>query len=1120
MNGVTNGQYPTDRRIKKRRRRKTSKSQTAQDSSEYTEDESDSCDEEKSKVHSVPSKSQTNCHNTEEITKAVVEEIANGVETNEEIVLEIEKTQSNVQNGLEEKIEDKKIETASSEIDSATSVDVEENQENVASSNEEESKLEMHQPAPEMIKAPADEDKSQNPSSSCVKSQKSELKPDAEEFVPRAYRTSDIPLSPNVQFIKVPPNFVPIPMVSLGDFNGQNFSPAFIPPGIPVNFLPPDPKIFPNFVGFVPNTSFVPKTDLGVEKNQSTNTGNPSNQTEATESCDNSTTAKDDIAHQNDDTTEKNLVQNVNSKIIDIATIVSKLEEAVKEQEDEDAKKTNKDGEEPQTSPRRKYYENKHFRTNQKYKSNSNYRRNYSNPQNSPQNYRYNHNGDVGGHNTDTTMETCTSKEELSSEQTLETKNIELTNGVSPVEAKDKVQGDGKYQRTSPEKARKNWKQQSYQGSPKWHPNGVVKDFRVKNNGKIYTENEIRDFKAKSSGKNYSETLKNRTQTPTVEQKYYNGDKQGKHFESPKKDVKADPLSTTANASPKQPNQWISVSNRKKRKNKNVEESDASFTDHVEEEQSQIDLFESYDVNQLVDVVPTKTEDDEEVIMVETTGEIEIADIIHNITQNDTSLAGNNSLNISMRSVSEIEQELLAKTDAMVPEGVVQEVETVSKEEVVIEGRLIEELPELNIVSAQEETIKSKGKKKSKKGTQKPLAKRIMITDVDLSMSCEEIKTPIKKPVAKLDEKTEEKDVIILTTEESAITEDSSKNCEEDEKKKNKKKKKKPLKTTISSSSLSSSNTTINVVEDSYDFLLDSALSDKSVEKTNIEISQELDKIIQKGMYSSLEEKMRSLNIDESDGFFKSIFSTISSRESSIEKTAFAKSPDLSNILQNTTALCKPCSVSQENNSENKDINKILPALDSPVEDGFFLENPDLKEILHDRTVTKDTEKEETKIKDPNEDCKTINEEIKLDIEVEPKTLYPITQAVKEWMCKTRETTPDVEILKSPRAIYKEFCDSASETDTQLSESKSLLEELNVDIGDEEVTIFSKEERLQSTDECVEQSDLMECWEPDVEVCKNANGRSGNGDSKCFIEKDCPNSHIEQGGGCGRSIRK
>lgn len=224
-------------------------------------------------------------------------------------------------------------------------------------------------------------------------------------------------------------------------------------------------------------------------------------------------------------------------------------------------------------------------------------------------------------------------------------------------------------------------------------------------------------------------------------------------------------------------------------------------------------------------------------------------------------------------------------------------------------------MSELHINSTQQQAVKNKSKKKSKKGAPKPLTKRVIITDADLSMTCEETQTPVKKIVKKLDNlknndnKIEEKAGVmpIIKTEEDNIKQDLPKSSEDEEKKKNKKKKK-----TSKITAPSNSDATVNAVDDSYDFLLDLALADVTVEKTNVEISQELDKIIQKGMYSSLEEKIKSLNIDESDGFFKSVFSKISSRESSEEKTGFSKTPDFSKILQNTRTLFKPNSLQME----------------------------------------------------------------------------------------------------------------------------------------------------------------------------------------------------------------
>lgn len=133
---------------------------------------------------------------------------------------------------------------------------------------------------------------------------------------------------------------------------------------------------------------------------------------------------------------------------------------------------------------------------------------------------------------------------------------------------------------------------------------------------------------------------------------------------------------------------------------------------------------------------------------------------------------------------------------------------------------------------------------------------------------------------------------------------------------------------------------------------------------------------------------------------------------------------------------------------------------------------------------------------------------VKLENETNPKLLYPITQAVKEWMCKTRETTPDVEILKSPSTIYKEFCDSASETET---DSKNIsASEINVSLDDEEITVFIKEtEKLKEGS--VEKQDLLEYWENEIEVHKNIDLGLGLEANKSFKKNNYHNGYLEQG---------
>lgn len=1089
---AADGQNQTDqtRRIKRRRRRKSSKSQAAQDSSEYTEDENDSCnevsrpnvpvqqpsresEEPAGQSDETPVEKAAEDEVVEETESAEAEKVEDDAEVEDDGELEAEKAEANVEK------EDSDREEAVIEI-SKEEATIQEPQEASEETVDEGGEAEVHCSSEIAENPQADEGPRDPPP---VNSQKSELKPDAEEFIPRAYRNSEIPISPNVQFIKVPPSFIPIPIVPLGDFNGPNYNPAFIPSGIPINFLPPDPKMYPNFVGFVPNAHFVPRADHESEANQASGEETASN-AEQVATCDNTTTAKDEKQHQTEKVTEKPLVQNVNSKTIDIATIVSKLEEAAKEQDDKEGRKSTQEEEAIHSSPRRRFNDNKINRTNQKYKNIPSYRRNnYNSAQSSPQRSVHTFKENNSTPTNAPVKEIKCTENDLTSEH----KIPDLCNGVATTETKTNSQ-EQSYARRVPDN-RRNWKYQGPQnGSPKWQPNSPVRSYKFPQNSKPITDNNVRDYKANQSARNYSATLKNRNHPS--EQKHYERQVSEKQKSNHNEEMK------TPTRQPKQHNQWISVSSRKKRKNKNADETEVSFEEG--EDHSEKDLFEKYDVDQLVDVVPPSKEK-EEVVEVETTDEVEIEDIISTITQNEASLINNMeniSLNLTIRTVDDIEKELITKepteTETPTPEP-----ETVSTEkEIPDETSTPDVSTEINVSATEQEAVKTKSNKKSKKGTQKPITKRVIITDVDLSMKCEEIKTPMKKIVTKVSEKPNEcvKTTPTPTEEkvEEKMGEDLPKRDDEEEKKKSKKKKKRPNKITITNS-LSSSNTTLNNMDDSYDFLLDSALSPESVEKTNVEMSQELDKIIQKGMYSSLEEKIKSMNIDDSDGFFRSVFSNISNTKSGVEKNGFNKTLDLSKVLQDSRSLFRPSSVSEESNSHNKDINKVLTDLDSPAEDGIFLDTA---------KPTDDTPQSRTN--DKHTDEETLNEEdtdeaVKDDAEAEPKTLYPITEAVKEWMCRTRETTPDVEILKSPYAIYREFCDSASETDTVVSDSTAL--------GDEEVTIFTKDIEPDSEGTATQQPDLMGYWENDLGIREFSDRPSGN-EKDPMLTRD---QHIEQG---------
>ncbi|CAH0548975.1 unnamed protein product [Brassicogethes aeneus] len=455
-------------------------------------------------------------------------------------------------------------------------------------------------------------------------------------------------------------------------------------------------------------------------------------------------------------------------------------------------------------------------------------------------------------------------------EETKETEKPQVTTPNKPPyrNNNNKYKKQPYYQRTKEEK------QDSYESSPR----------RSRTN-----------YNYKASPKhrqNYSEMLKKETTAPTLTQSSI------KTEESPKKESPTHSQKS---------NQWISVSSKKKRKNKAIEEIEDFPEETIEiteeEEVKEQDQFETYDVNDLVDVVPPSKIEEEETIVIQ-----------------------------------------LEEIDNQIPDE--ETVEVVN----IVEAKNEEEEEEVKIT-----------KKKSKKGTQKPLTKRVIITDVDLSQT--------ESKVEETKKKEEEKIAEVAKKEETAV-------------KKGKKKKKKTPKVAVEDVDVTNRN------EDSYDFL-------PSIEedKTNVDVYQELDKMIQKGMYNNLETKMKSMNVEKSEDFFKSVIGSIGSNKE--EKTAFNKAPDFTRILQSTRKLyTNPVSL-DHHSSHKKPPSK--PSSSSSASDGslsdtasgFFLDNPQVESML---TTPKSTE-HTAKIEDNS-------------------SIHPITDAVRTWIKETREKTPEVEIFK------------------------------------------------------------------------------------------------------------
>ncbi|KAF5282878.1 hypothetical protein FQA39_LY17458 [Lamprigera yunnana] len=346
-------------------------------------------------------------------------------------------------------------------------------------------------------------------------------------------------------------------------------------------------------------------------------------------------------------------------------------------------------------------------------------------------------------------------------------------------------------------------------------------------------------------------------------------------------------ISSPQTRRPRKANQWISVS-RKKRKNKNAE---------VQEEEEigqecEDDLFESFDVTQLVDVIPLSCTE---------------------------------------------------KTQIVEVPSVVEEI----------------------IVQSEEKENMQRTKKKKKK-VQKILIKKVMITDV---LPPEQLLEVVETPVVK------------IAVEESAAVEEnmSIEKVPVVKVDKKKKKKKKQMLVLQKIQSVSSSTTTLNG-DDSYDFLVEKL--EGLEQKTNIEISKELDRMIQQGMYLNLEEKIRGLNLDmNNDDFFKT----------------YVKEKSLDEESQGSTS---KVNVFTWNSQDFQD------------------KGEDYQSTTTDLTYSK-------------------NFSISTESILKGSSQYPITRAVKEWMTKTRENSPDIEILKSPNTIYKEFYendnDASSNTEDDIT---------------------------------------------------------------------------------------
>ncbi|KAI4455207.1 hypothetical protein MML48_9g00002441 [Holotrichia oblita] len=1341
---TTNGQAATEpRKIKKKRRRKISKTinqdETTSSEDGYSSDEAVtqvenrvqapkktiSCNgiEESTPtvetVTSISHKLNEECpaQNAESQTESIQEEtiLVKETDISQDKSSIIEKAQP------ENRIEEEKLEEIKLEEEDDQKIIPEEttptDERNDIVKNE--SKLELDQneengdnqtPTQESINSNPEQTQT-NPSvraETLVKESKFNL--NAEEFVPRAYRPMEpIPVDPNLQFINIHSNFVPLPLMNhpLNELNPPpHFNPPFLPPGIPLNFMPGDPKLLPNFVNFVPN-HFV-QHPKNFEQTQTTKVEECKDKTEAPEekstgdqtrieSIDEKKPEEKPVEVIETEKVENNdkTINSVYKNDVDIAKIVSKLEEAAKEQKFYENRRQNyRSPSKFNKTPRQRYnspYQNEYKQDHYKTYYDKRKPKRFETPTTSS--------SDANQSETASSNKTTP----ISEDKTLnQTKSEEIqTDLQTKTEPKDitrpRIQDERRY---SPRH------QNKMSNSPKRYINNYNRNPKITN---TTSENHI-SFSVPNT--EYSDTLKRSTNysksCPRFE-KYSNRNniipQQNKNNPIKKLD---EPVKETVRTSlPTKTSQWISVSSKKKRKNRSTPDEDnenliedSDCLQAIEDTNTVAEEFETIEIKEVITLIEPKLEEVQS---------SKIENIIEVISNCEASPNKTNDIpnidQIQLRDVKDIEEELL-KASAKQAEI---EVPLLKQEEIP------KVVPEPKPESCQTQpTPKSTNqhenqKKKVKKSGGKNATKRIIIFDPHVSK--EEThninaKTQLKpepqikenpEKISQKNLKTETAECVqiikevdnVPSTKEVAsesvvptLLEESIDISTTPDKKKSKKKKKLP-KSNLSTSipSISSSTATLNNMDDSYDFLLDTtSLID---DKTNIEVSEELDKMIQKGLFGNLEEKFRSLNVSVDDDFFKSL--SLKPKTQSTPEKGFIKATNFTTILNNNNSSLPKVSLDQTSKIDI-DFSKIkLPDYEpqpSTSKSGNFLEKatendtgppPEIsqhvsnsksngklknkknngapkfkeaslnveevasqpeeivptdeialgseeftseneilskncedvkvedadeeKEVLSehtDRTTIPDdivedeveipnkddiiaqneelfSQVEETssnsiidenaiqvngelksedstsevpklfKDNDNNLDQKlsdelllrpingyilqTNNSNINTDLtkaefpittlqndiitpesqqnSFEMKPLYPITQAVKEWMTKTRETTPEIEILKSPDTIYRELIEDSSDDDTEIETGQkngignpsrvgylnqheiNARERVAKRLGgakfeniEDDVTIC--ETWSMSQDTSLQEDDLLDCWEPDV----------------------------------------
>ena len=762
----------------------------------------------------------------------------------------------------------------------------------------------------------------------------------AEEFVPRSYQIMEPPMiiDPNFQYIPLASSYVPVQMLTPYPINSYN--PNFVQPGISI--VVQNPKIMPNM--FLPHNNFVGKPPEQYHNIQELKPNefqqkqeifgvNLTNVTERQEAqldnveqlCDNEKSSNEDT-HANSETINvKESNTNISHKNhpIDIARIVSKLEEAAKQQTVHESKQTKMSPNKfrNKTNP----YQNE-FRKSNQYKLNT--RNRYYKDRMRQQN-------DInpkkcGGKNHEVTTVPVNEKSMKDADEKLidthlQSKKEEETQTCPDLEFKHDsskcktIQNKPDLHEVHVEKTQIDVPDNSRTNLKYSRP--LRNKFRRLN---LYENNDQLYNGMTFKYNNYSDTVKKNLRSPIRKCSRYNKHMENISVKPENKDSRKQILINTVSGSPlrspKTPNQWISVYRKKNRKNRN------NLEDDVPEDISETLTYEEIQENKLGDLL------DQPLL------NIEIGEKIETQREHNENVETLKQLNTPSSQPTNIYDE--EQKDTGVEERLIKELaqetttsdvcKTIEKKREATVDHKVKSMP----------ATKDDAKRKNKRETHKLAMKRIIIVDANLPKN-NEVKNEsqnvnaTKKVVMKskltsvgkvenaqiskeicsennntsLQANSNENDIkheYVQQTQTnvhvkehipksivSPIRNDNEikqDNVSTLEKKKNKKKKKQML------NQEKEHLWDTNNANDSYNLSLNTSTPEEN-EKTYVEVSQELDKMIQKGLYNSLEEKIKSFNATvQTDSFFKSISFTSVLKPSTPEKN-FLKVDNFSSLL-------------------------------------------------------------------------------------------------------------------------------------------------------------------------------------------------------------------------------